>query len=170
MDALTQLWNIRGCVPSILPNRQMPGQNQVRESPLGLIDHTLTEITNFVSSTSRDVSGTSNPTPKVQQFTNGPMRESSMIIQGHLQLVAWTASGIPCKVEAFQSYPHSCVRHGATQNLLTLAHGEFGRNGAPQRVSIPPRENVQYPGYLLINCFHCHWTVSKLANTLSSPD
>ena len=62
-----------------------------------------------------------------------------MILQGHLQLVAWTISGIPYKVEAFQTKLfHSYVHHGgATQNLLTPAHGEFGRNDALQRVSIP---------------------------------
>ena len=62
-----------------------------------------------------------------------------MILQGHLQLVAWTVSGTPCKVEAFQTkLSHSCVHHGgATQNLLTPAHGESGRDGAYQRVSIP---------------------------------
>ena len=48
-----------------------------------------------------------------------------MILQGHLQLVAWTVSGIPYKVEAFQTKLfHSYVHHGgATQNLLTPAHG-----------------------------------------------
>ena len=49
-----------------------------------------------------------------------------MILQGHLQLVAWTVSGTPCKVEAFQTrLSHSCVHHGgATQNLLTPVRGE----------------------------------------------
>ena len=54
----------RLCLPSILPNRQLSDQNQVRESSLGTADHALMEITNMVSSTSRDVSGTSDPTPE----------------------------------------------------------------------------------------------------------
>ena len=33
----------RLCLPSILPNRQMSDQNQVRESSLGTVDHTLME-------------------------------------------------------------------------------------------------------------------------------
>ena len=60
----------RLCLPFILPNRQMSDQNQIRESPLGTVDHALMEITNMVSSTSRDVSGTSNPTPERQQLIN----------------------------------------------------------------------------------------------------
>ena len=54
----------RLCLPSFLPNRQMSDQNQIRESTLGTVDHTLMEITNLVSSTSRDISGTSNSTPE----------------------------------------------------------------------------------------------------------
>ena len=67
----------RLCLPSILPNRQMSDQNQIRESPLGTVDHALMEITNMVSSTSRHVSGTSNPTPERQQLINGSTWESS---------------------------------------------------------------------------------------------
>ena len=64
-----------------------------------------------------------------------------MILQGHLhlQLVAWTVSGTPCEVEAFQiKLSHSCVHHGgATQNLLTPVRGESGKDGVYQRASIP---------------------------------
>ena len=67
----------RLCLPFILPNRQMSDQNQIRESPLGTVDHALMEITNMVSSTSRDVSGTSNPTPERQQLINRSTWESS---------------------------------------------------------------------------------------------
>ena len=56
----------RLCLPSILPNRQISDEIQVRESSLGTIDHTVMEITNMISSTSRDVSETSNPTPERQ--------------------------------------------------------------------------------------------------------
>ena len=67
----------RLCLPSILSNRQVSSQNQIREGTLGIIDHTLMEITNLVSSTPRNVSGTSNCTPERQLLTNGSTRESS---------------------------------------------------------------------------------------------
>ena len=78
--------------------------------------------------------------PKCNNLLTDPRgNPHPMIVQGHLQLVAWTVSGVPGKIEAFQTKLfHSCVLHGeVTQNLLTPAHGEFGRDGAPQRVSIP---------------------------------
>lgn len=63
----------------------------------------------------------------------------SMILQGHLQLVAWTVSGIDSKVVEFQKgLLESYVHHGdTTPKHLIRVVGDFGANGAPREVSIP---------------------------------
>jgi len=78
--------------------------------------------------------------PSNKRLLTDPMGVSHpMIIQGHLQLVAWTVSGVLSRVEDFQrKLLHSSVLHGeSTQKHHTLVVGGFGQDGAQPRVSIP---------------------------------
>ena len=61
------------------------------------------------------------------------------MLQGHLQLVAWTVSGVHSKIEDFQRVlSSSSVLHGeAIPKHLTLVAGECGLIGARKKVSIP---------------------------------
>ena len=55
-----------------------------------------------------------------------------MMVQGHLQLVAWSVSGQPSKVEAFQrmQFQSSVLPGGPTLKLPTLVPGTNGQDGA----------------------------------------
>ena len=104
----------------------MPDQNQDRESSSGTVDHTLMEITNMVPSTSNDV-------PSDNNILMDPHRNRHpIILQGHLhvQLVAWTVSGIPCKVGLSDKAISLLCASWRSNSLLTLAHREFGENSA----------------------------------------
>ena len=90
----------------------MLDQDQVGESSMDPADHSLMEITNMVSAASRDVSGLPNPTSGNNILLTDPHGNlHPLILKGHLQLVAWTVSGIPYKVEAFWTkLSLSCVQ------------------------------------------------------------
>ena len=78
--------------------------------------------------------------PSCMRLLTDPMGFSHpMVIQGHLQLVAWTVSGVLSRVEDFQrKLLRSSVLHGeSTQKPHTLVVGGFGQDGAQPRVSIP---------------------------------
>ena len=78
--------------------------------------------------------------PSDKRLLTDPMDVSHpMVIQGHLQLVAWTVSGVLSRVEDFQrKLLNSSVLHGeSTQKPHTLVVGGFGQDGAQPRVSIP---------------------------------
>ena len=55
-----------------------------------------------------------------------------LMVQGHLQLVAWSVSGQPSKVEAFQrmQLQSSVLPGGPTLKLPTLVPGTNGQDGA----------------------------------------
>ena len=61
-----------------------------------------------------------------------------LMIQGHLQLVAWSVSGQPSKVEAFQrTQLQSYVPPGGpTLKLPTLVPGTNGKDGVNKVISI----------------------------------
>jgi len=76
--------------------------------------------------------------PSDNRLLTDPMGVSHpMVIQGHLQLVTWTVSGVLSRVEDFQrKLLHSSVLHGesTTQKPHTLVVGGFGQDGAPVRM------------------------------------
>ena len=130
------LENVTGlCLSPVLPDRQMPDQDQIGRDPLGAADYPPVEIPDMVPTTSRNVGRTTNSTPQHQQPSYGSTRETTP--QGHLPLVAWSASGVPSKVKTFpRELSRFCVHHGGVTQL-TPAVGESGRDGALKRVSLP---------------------------------
>ena len=84
--ALTQSWNNTSGYAFLhfcLTSRYYLAKIRAEKVPwvLLIVNHTLIEITNLVSSTIRDVSGTSNCTPEQQLLANGSTRGSSYYIQ-----------------------------------------------------------------------------------------
>ena len=59
------------------------------------------------------------------------------VVQGHLQLVAWSVSGQPSKVEAFQrtQLQSFVLPGGPTLKLPTLVPGTNGQDGVNKFIS-----------------------------------
>lgn len=78
--------------------------------------------------------------PMSQNILKNPRGElHPLAVQGHLQLVAWSVSGIPSKVEAFQKkLSRSSAPLGEPiRNQPTPVPGRYGGVGVPNMASIP---------------------------------
>ena len=78
--------------------------------------------------------------PMSQNILKNPRVElHPLAVQGHLQLVAWSVSGIPSKVEAFQKkLSRSSAPLGEPiRNQPTPVPGRYGGVGVPNMASIP---------------------------------
>ena len=78
--------------------------------------------------------------PSHKKILTDPRGKSHpMVLQGHLQLVAWTVSGVHSKIEDFQRMlSSSSVLHGEViPKHHTLVTGECGLTGAQNKVLIP---------------------------------
>ena len=136
----------RLCFPTFLLDRQVPGQDHPGKSPSDNPHNSPLEITSLVPSHLANVGGDTATTPKPQKILMDPMGNSHpMVLQGHLQLVAWTVSGVRSKIEDFQrGLSSSSVLHGeATPKHLTLVAGECGLIGARKEGVNPINTSVE---------------------------
>ena len=118
---------------TIISSEKSPSDN-LHNSPL--------EITSVVPSHLANVGGDITTTTKPQENINRPTGESHpMVLQRHLQLVAWTVSGVHSKIEDFQIQrvlASSSVLHGEIiPKHHTLVAGECKLIGPQNKVLIP---------------------------------
>ena len=105
------------CLSTLLPDRQMSYQDQIRRDPVGPTDHAFMEITNLVSTPPRNVSGITSSSPQQQQTSHEPRRD-----------VTPHGSTRPSSTSRLDSIRNSFQNRGLSERAITLLCASWRSN------------------------------------------